>query len=155
MTNEIVISKRFESKNNEVRAYYLEKLETEHELGIRIDELVKIVKEEHNDWSLTRIAQYICTFNDDLDGFSSQLIYDKISEENKILYGHKTKVARKLQNNVMEQEIVDQQSNVLEHSSISSFTFDYDLEVRAEILPLQVIVYPDRQTGVVRLRKQR
>jgi hypothetical protein len=62
-------SKRFEKKNDEVRAYYLEKLETDRNLGIKIDELVDIVHEEHPDWSLTKIAQYICAENEDLDKF--------------------------------------------------------------------------------------
>ena len=37
---------------------------------------------------------------------------------------------------------------------IDSFTFEYDLEVKDQILPLKVIVYPDKHTGVVRLRKK-
>jgi hypothetical protein len=57
-----------------------------------------------------------------------------------------------LENNVMEHDSEALRYDVLEHSS--SFTFEYDLEVRAEILPLQVIVYPDKRTGVVRLRKK-
>jgi hypothetical protein len=36
---------------------------------------------------------------------------------------------------------------------VTQFTFDYDLEVKDQVLPLKVIVYPDKRTGVVRLRK--
>lgn len=37
---------------------------------------------------------------------------------------------------------------------VAQFTFEYDLEVKDQILPLKIIVYPDKQTGVVRLRKK-
>ncbi len=70
MTTAIEHSKKFERKNNEVRAYYLEKLETDRNLAIKINELVEIVYQEHKDWSLNKIAQHICIVNDDLDGFS-------------------------------------------------------------------------------------
>jgi hypothetical protein len=33
------------------------------------------------------------------------------------------------------------------------FSFDYDLEVKDQVLPMKVTVYPDRQYGTVRLRK--
>lgn len=37
---------------------------------------------------------------------------------------------------------------------VTQFSFDYDLEVKDQVLPLKVIVYPDKKTGVVRLRKK-
>ena len=35
----------------------------------------------------------------------------------------------------------------------TQFTFDYDLEIKDQILPLKVTVYPDKKTGYVRLNK--
>lgn len=37
---------------------------------------------------------------------------------------------------------------------VGQYSFDYDLEVKDQVLPLKVIVYPDKKTGVVRLRKK-
>jgi hypothetical protein len=37
---------------------------------------------------------------------------------------------------------------------VTQFTFDYDLEIKDQVLPLKVTVYPDKKTGVVRLRKK-
>jgi hypothetical protein len=116
-------SKRFEKKNDEVRAYYLEKLETDRNLGIKIDELVDIVHDEHPDWSLTKIAQYICAENEDLDGFSSKTIYDKISDEKRILYGRSEMIRSnnnnktKLQNKVRKSDVETFPHRVLEDSS--------------------------------------
>ena len=132
--NEIVLSKKFESKNNEVRAYYLEKLETDRNLSIKINELVEIVHQEHKDWSLTKIAQYICSVNEDLDNFSSKTVERHISQENRILLHVDDKPTStqnrkkkkedeeetKLQNNVTEPSFDTCRTNVLEESSISS-----------------------------------
>jgi hypothetical protein len=38
---------------------------------------------------------------------------------------------------------------------VNSFTFEYDLEVKDQILPLKVTCYPDKKTGFVRLDKGR
>jgi cell division septum initiation protein DivIVA len=38
---------------------------------------------------------------------------------------------------------------------VNSFTFEYDLEVKDQILPLKVTCYPDKKTGYVRLDKGR
>lgn len=87
-----------------------------------------------------------------------------------------------VQNNVPEEKFAEVQTNVIEQSSISDsgepeedyieydqsfidrlikenaqlknqFSFDYDFEVKDQVLPLKITVYPDRQYGTVRLRK--
>ena len=78
---EIEISKKFERKNEEVRAYYVNYKECETELRDKINELVQITHEENPEWSLNKIVNFICVINEDLDGFSKTNVRDNVTEE--------------------------------------------------------------------------
>jgi hypothetical protein len=82
----IEVSARFEKKNEEVRAYYENYKKCEDNLGIKINELALITKEENPDWTLNKIANFICIVNQDLDGFSRANVLKKVTEENKVLF---------------------------------------------------------------------
>jgi hypothetical protein len=133
-STEIEISKRFERKNEEVRAYYVNYKKCEDELRNKINELAFIVHDEHPDWSLNKIAHFIWVANQDLDGFSKKEIYRKVTDENRILLDVKVTKPKKslpselleqfrkqkgqeLQNNVSEVKFVSRQTNVIEDSS--------------------------------------
>lgn len=150
ISSEIEVSKRFAKKNDEVRAYYLSYKDSEYDLGIKVNELALITKEENPKWTLNKIANFICMVNQDLDGFSRSSVLKNVTEENKILLDVKVTKPKglpspsleqfrqqkgkqeetKLQNNVTEQKNFSKNSIVPEESSITNVVIeDEEIEV--------------------------
>lgn len=84
-SGEIDVSSRWAKKNNEMRAYFINYMEMSDGLGQRINELALITHEENPDWTLNRIASFICIANQDLEGLSKRSVYNKVTEENRII----------------------------------------------------------------------
>jgi hypothetical protein len=60
-------------------------MEFKDKLGIKINELAIIVSEGNPTWSLTKIVNFICIYNQDLDGFLKSNVRKNITDENRIL----------------------------------------------------------------------
>ena len=129
MNDEIVAagsyySDQFEFTNQELRQHVkLANTEIEN-VKDKVNELVVIVHDDNELWSLKKICAYIAGKNDDLEeyGFSARTIHRYLSEENKQLVDKRQQRKRKgtiVQNNVTEQSGDTCHPNVLEQSSIS------------------------------------
>ncbi len=206
----IELSEEFSQTNIKVRKDWELGRTAARNISNNLNKLVEILHNEHQDWTINKIAQQIWIMNSDLDGFSKRTIYNNLDADNKQLVTPQQKKPiqyrpstaldelRKqrgetiVQNNVPEEKFAEVQTNVIEESSITNiedvedlrgneetieeqdtiydksfvdrlikenaqlknqFSFDYDFEVKDQVLPLKVTVYPERKYGTVRLRK--
>ena len=102
MTEAFTFSKEFTNTNNKVRNEWEDGRKAARNVSKYLNELVEILHKEEPDWTLKKIARQIWIANEDLEGFSTNTIYNNLNEENRQLVdkSHSSHTSR---NNVLEQ----------------------------------------------------
>jgi hypothetical protein len=108
--------KRYREASGELKTFWNIGRKAAEEVNKRLNIMVKILHEEHPDWSINRIAHQIWIENEDLDGFSKDKIYRKLDQVNRSLIDQ----AKQNRNKVLEKSVLSSKHKIIEDSSITN-----------------------------------